>query len=221
MVLIRRWANVSWCWSHHWNTEAQNWNATCRNGWGAFPCSLHKLCSSLAPLYNMEIRVVLEYAFGKPGAAWIQFLFHPNEWILESMDLTEMGLANNESSPVNSTSTNKRPQPYIQFRTISKLRDPLGYGFYVSQRLALTNIFRITICQLFLQGSPFTIACIQAMCKSHWAETWPHTWLAWMQLTNTKFIQFSLAKNIRFFCLQMLKLRCLSKLIKDKGTVLE
>lgn len=42
-----------------------------------------------------------------------------------------------------------------------------------------------------------------------------------MQLTNTKFIQFSLAKNIRFFCLQMLKFRCLSKLIKDKGTTLE
>jgi len=59
------------------------------------------------------------------------------------------------------------------------------------------------------------------MCKSHWAETWPCTRLAWMQLANTKFIQFSLAKNIRFFCLQMLKLRCLSKLIKDKRTVLE
>lgn len=91
----------------------------------------------------------------------------------------------------------------------------------MSQRLALTNIFRITICQLFLQGSPFTIACIQAMCKSHWAETWPCARLAWMQLTNTKFIQFCLAKNIRFFCLQMLKFRCLSKLIKDKGTTLE
>lgn len=59
------------------------------------------------------------------------------------------------------------------------------------------------------------------MCKSHWAETWPCSRLAWMQLTNTKFIQFSLAKNIRFFCLQMLKFRCLSKLIKDKGTTLE
>lgn len=104
---------------------------------------------------------------------------------------------------------------------LSNSGTPLGSGFSVSQRLALANIFRITICQLFLQGSPFTIACIQAMCKSHWAETWPCTRLAWMQLTNTKFIQFSLAKNIRFFCSQMLKFRCLSKLIKDKGTSLE
>lgn len=102
-----------------------------------------------------------------------------------------------------------------------QLRDPLGYGYSVSQRLALANIFRITICQLFLQGSPFTIACIQSMCKSHWAETWPCTGLAWMKLTNTNFVQFSLAKNIRFFCLQMLKFRCLSKLIKDKRTTLE
>lgn len=94
----------------YWSAKLEH---DCRNGWGTFPCRLNKLCSSLAPLYNMEIRVVLEYAFGKPGAAWIQFLFHPNEWIFESTDLTEMGLANNESRPVNSTSTKKLPRPYI------------------------------------------------------------------------------------------------------------
>lgn len=161
--------------------------------------------------------MVLEYVVGKPGATLIQFPFHPDNQISERGGLTETGLAGNKRrpSPTNSPSLPYSSEPSLQ------LKDPLGYGFSVSQRLALTNIFRITICQLFLQGSPFTIACIQAMCKSHWAETWPCTRLAWMQLTNTKFIQFSLAKNIRFFCLQMLKFRCLSKLIKDKGTTLE
>lgn len=170
----------------------------------------------------MEIGVVLEYVVGKPGAALIQFPFYPNNQILERGGLTETSLAGNGKRPSQTSPvpTNSPSLPYSSEPSL-QLRDPLGYGFSVSQRLALTNIFRITICQLFLQGSPFTIACIQAMCKSHWAETWPCARLAWMQLTNTKFIQFSLAKNIRFFCLQMLKFRCLSKLIKDKGTTLE
>lgn len=170
----------------------------------------------------MEIGVVLECVVGKPGAALIQFPFYPDNQISERGSLTETGLAGNEKRPSQTSPVPIQPPGLPSNSDPSlQLRDPLGYGFSVSQRLALTNIFRITICQLFLQGSPFTIACIQAMCKSHWAETWPCVRLAWMQLTNTKFIQFSLAKNIRFFCLQMLKFRCLSKLIKDKGTTLE
>lgn len=169
----------------------------------------------------MEIRVDLDYVVGKPGAALIQFPFYPNNQTLEKGFWgKQVWQAMKRPSQISLVPTNSSGLPHISEPSL-QLRDPLGYGVSVSQRLALANIFRITICQLFLQGSPFTIACIQAMCKSHWAETWPCTRLAWMQLTNTKFIQFSLAKNIRFFCLQMLKFRCLSKLIKDKETTLE
>lgn len=75
-------------------------NCVCGTGWEAFPHSSNELCSSLVPLYNTEIRVVLACAFGKPGAALIQFSFHPNNQNSEREDLAEMGLADNERNPV-------------------------------------------------------------------------------------------------------------------------
>lgn len=69
--------------------------------------------------------------------------------------------------PINALKHNKLQCPTYNSGPSHKLMDPFGYEFCVSQNLVLVITFRITICQHFLQRSPFTIACIQVMHKSH------------------------------------------------------